>query len=293
MSVCMVRKTQAVAWRSLSILRSSLLRTMSDHLDRTAHSYREPGVSEAEVVSIQQASETVRLLTLKVDDPKFTFKAGQWVDFFIPGIEIFTGYSMCSSPSQLTASQTLDLAVKISDYPPTMWVHEQCTVGSKVHVRAGGDQLIFDPQPGDPSWNVLLIAGGIGINPLVSMLHHTAHLHDARRDDANAYTPGKVEMLFSAASKSELIFKDTIEDLASKHPSDISAQFFVTRESMADPALTGRRIGKDDVKASIQRLKGRPLRCFICGPPPMIADMEAILHDLGVSDSDVLCEKWW
>ena len=30
-----------------------------------------------------------------------SFLAGQWVDFFIPGVEQVGGYSMCSAPSDL------------------------------------------------------------------------------------------------------------------------------------------------------------------------------------------------
>ncbi|XP_041478518.1 oxidoreductase NAD-binding domain-containing protein 1-like isoform X1 [Lytechinus variegatus] len=278
---------------TFSGLCSVAVRTMSDHMDKTAQSFREPGISEAEVVSIDQASETVKVLKLKVDDPSFTFKAGQWVDFFVEGLDIFTGYSMYSGPTQLKEDSTIDLAVKFSDYPPTVWVHNQCAVGSKVKVRTGGDKLVFDPKPGDPSWNVLLIGGGIGINPLISLMHHAADLHDQKKANPQGYTPGKMELLFSASTKNELIFKDTIDELISKHSPDIAARFYVTKDSDVDSPISNRRIDASDIKSSVERLRDGPLRCFVCGPPTMIADMEGLLSNEGIPASDIFCEKWW
>ncbi|XP_041479117.1 oxidoreductase NAD-binding domain-containing protein 1-like isoform X1 [Lytechinus variegatus] len=278
---------------TFSGLCSVAVRTMSDHMDKTAQSFREPGISEAEVVSIDQASETVKVLKLKVVDPSFTFKAGQWVDFFVEGLDIFTGYSMYSGPTQLKEDSTIDLAVKFSDYPPTVWVHNQCAVGSKVKVRTGGDKLVFDPKPGDPSWNVLLIGGGIGINPLISLMHHAADLHDQKKANPQGYTPGKMELLFSASTKNELIFKDTIDELISKHSPDIAARFYVTKDSDVDSPISNRRIDASDIKSSVERLRDGPLRCFVCGPPTMIADMEGLLGNEGIPASDIFCEKWW
>ena len=58
--------------------------------------------------------------------------------------------------------------------------------------------------------------------------------------------------------------------------------------------FTGKRIDESEIKTALERLSNsNPLKCYICGPPPMIADMEAILRNLGIKDSDVFCEKWW
>ncbi len=88
-----------------------------------------------------------------------------------------------------------------------MYLCFQCKVGDTVGVRVGGDQINYDPSPEDPSWDVLLLAGGIGINPLYSILQHVKDLHQDRMTDPTAYKPGKVELLYSASSMNELIFK--------------------------------------------------------------------------------------
>ena len=75
-------------------------------------------------------------------------------------------------------------------------------MGDRVGIRVGGDQIIYDPKPGDPKSDTLLVAGGIGINPLISILQHVAYLHNNGSCDL-----GRVKMLYSASCVKELIFK--------------------------------------------------------------------------------------
>lgn len=69
-------------------------------------------------------------------------------------------------------------------------------------MRVGGD-FYFDPNPDDPSPDLLLVAGGVGINPVYSILQHVA---DISSDPQHQYT-GKTTLLFSAKNQDELLFK--------------------------------------------------------------------------------------
>lgn len=79
----------------------------------------------------------------------------------------------------------------------------QCKSGDTLLLRAGGD-FYLDPQAGEenPS-DVLLIAGGVGINPLYSMIQHLADLNQSPDGPYRA----NVLMLYSARTYPELIFK--------------------------------------------------------------------------------------
>ena len=70
-------------------------------------------------------------------DPGVSFAAGQWVDFFIPGVEKVGGYSMCSAPSDLEEGRRMDLAVKASTWAPAAWMHNTAKVGDVVQMRVG------------------------------------------------------------------------------------------------------------------------------------------------------------
>jgi hypothetical protein len=50
------------------------------------------------------------------------------VDFHAPNVAHVGGYSICSPPSQMEKSNTLDLAVKLSSYHPTIWLHKQAGI---------------------------------------------------------------------------------------------------------------------------------------------------------------------
>lgn len=79
----------------------------------------------------------------------------------------------------------------------------QCEVGATVSVRIGGD-FYYDPESGgELDDSLLLIAGGVGINPLYSMLQHAVNLKSTMASRG----PHKMLLMYSASSIQEFIFK--------------------------------------------------------------------------------------
>jgi len=266
----------------------------STHLERTENLTRHKIVADATVTEISQLSETVKGLCLKVEDDRFTFKAGQWVDFFIPGVPTVGGFSICSSPRELEDKSTIELAVKYADHPPAMWVHTKCSIGSKVEMRAGGN-FYFDPKPGDLCPDLLLIAGGVGINPLYSIVRHVA---DISSDPEHKYT-GKTTLLFSAKNADELLFKESLVEISNRCPS-ILCKFFTTKRENDNHRISANsiqsqngRITESSLEEAISSLDRSQLTCYICGPPPMIQHVSDILRKLNIDESRIHFEKWW
>lgn len=216
-------------------LNNNIIAMDSDHVQRTADNSRTELISLARVIRLQDVSKTVKSLTLQIENRNLSFKAGQWLDMFIPGLKTVGGFSMYSSPCKLSSYQQLDLAVKYSEHPPAYWVHTQCKLDSQVHVRVGGD-FYFD-LASENNNDLLLIAGGVGINPLCSILNHVADL--SAENQTNDKFLGRVKILYSASSLDELIFKEHIEGMHS----NIRSQFFVTREGKTEK-LNSRILGK-------------------------------------------------
>nr|XP_046272788.1 oxidoreductase NAD-binding domain-containing protein 1 [Scatophagus argus]XP_046272789.1 oxidoreductase NAD-binding domain-containing protein 1 [Scatophagus argus] len=285
---CRLRGPSSVTRRHMSSKRQM------DHLERTASNYRQNALYPAQVCGIVNESETVKRLRLAVH-PEFSFKAGQWVDFFIPGVEKVGGFSMCSSPSLLQRESIIELAVKYAKHPSAHWVHTMCTVGSQVAMRVGGD-FFFDPSPSDPSVDLLLVAGGVGINPLYSILLHTTDLlHLNHASDGRDYNIGSVHLCYSAKNTQELLFKSPIVEACREFPDRISCDFHVTQQSTdvephLQPFLNRGRITGEELRAYVD-----PQRtlCFLCGPPPMIEAISKTLMDLGLPKDRILFEKWW
>jgi len=305
MASCVLQQATTSSWLARSsrlIIRPILppLARMShkkEHLELTSDQYRDPGATPAKVVAIKQLSSTVKGLTLQVDkkpEDNVQFQPGQWLDFFIAGEEKVGGFSMCSPPSDLTSGGTLDLAIKYSTWAPAFWVHTQCRVGDMVTFRFGGD--FYYPARGlEGDHSLLLIAGGVGINPLYSIWLQAAHL---ARSDTNTTSsavtttsPASVSLLYSAATPTELIFSSNIDQTV-EQVKQFNCKYFVTQEGDQTQEVTG-RITKENLEKELNSKTETRTICYLCGPPKMVDQMKVWLEELGVVKEDIKFELWW
>ncbi|XP_009574494.1 PREDICTED: oxidoreductase NAD-binding domain-containing protein 1 isoform X2 [Fulmarus glacialis] len=229
-----------------------------DHLERTANNFRQEVISQAKVCGITNESETVKRLRLAIANKDFTFKAGQWVDFFIPGVSVVGGFSICSSPGLLEQEGILELAVKHTVHPPAHWIHTECTLDSEVALRVGAD------------------------------------LHGYQEGKGNGYKMGTVKLYYSAKNTSELLFKKNILGLMNAFPGKITCRFHVTQQSSQickelQPHVTEGRISEKDLEKHVSN----DTLWYICGPPPMIESISKLLSNIGVPRNCVFFEKWW
>ncbi|XP_031446050.1 oxidoreductase NAD-binding domain-containing protein 1 isoform X3 [Phasianus colchicus] len=229
-----------------------------DHLERTANNFRQEVISQAKVCGITNESETVKRLRLAITNKDFTFKAGQWVDFFIPGVSVIGGFSMCSSPGLLEREGVIELAVKYTDHPPARWIHTECTLDSEVALRVGAD------------------------------------LHGYQESKGNGYKMGTVKLYYSAKNTNELLFKKNILGLMSALPGKITCRFHVTQQNSPiceelQPHITEGRISGKDLEKHVSK----DTLWYICGPPPMIESISQLLYNSGVHRNCVFFEKWW
>ncbi|XP_041899226.1 oxidoreductase NAD-binding domain-containing protein 1 isoform X2 [Corvus kubaryi] len=229
-----------------------------DHLERTANNFRQEVIIQAKLCGITNESETVKRLRLAIANKDFTFKAGQWVDFFIPGVSVVGGFSICSSPSLLKREGILELAVKYTVHPPAHWIHTECTLDSEVALRVGAD------------------------------------LHGYQEGKGNRHKLGTVKLYYSAKTTSELLFKKNILGLMKAFPGKITCCFHVTQQRSQiceelQPHVTEGRISEKDLEKHVSN----DTSWYICGPPPMIESISKLLANIGVPRNCVFFEKWW
>ncbi|KAM4882417.1 oxidoreductase NAD-binding domain-containing protein 1 isoform 1-T4 [Thomomys bottae] len=280
-------------WRHLAQTSIMKSKRKTDHLERTASVIRQEVVATAKVCGAASESPSVKSLHLLVADQDFSFKAGQWIDFFIPGVSVVGGFSICSSPRLLEQERMIELAVKYANHPPALWIHNKCTLDSEVAVRVGGD-FFFDPQPEDAPRNLVLIAGGVGINPLLSILRHAADLHREWAIKGSGYEIGTVKLFYSAKNTSELLFKKNILDLVNEFPEKIACSLHVTKQTTqisADlkPYVTEGRITEKEIRDHISK----ETLFYICGPPPMTDFFSKQLENNHVPKEHICFERWW
>jgi Na+-transporting NADH:ubiquinone oxidoreductase subunit F len=137
-----------------------------------------------------------------VDPPHMSFKAGQYVQFVLPGTvrdaqPVYRAYSVASAPSR---PQRLTLLVGlVPGGACTPYVFERLRVGDPVNVNGPfGDFYVRESAR-----EILFIAGGTGIAPVRSMLLDLAERRVERR----------VAFLYSARTAADLIYREEIEGI--------------------------------------------------------------------------------
>ncbi|MHB1092643.1 ferredoxin--NADP reductase [Thiobacillus sp.] len=232
-------------------------------------------VFDARIAAITPATPSIRALRLTIPDADFRFLPGQWVDLGIEidGITHTSGYSIITSPVQ---KGEIELAVKASArHPVARWVHECARVDDHVRVTQGQGPFVYLPEMSD---NVVLIGGGVGVTPLLSIFRHVR--------DAGLSTC--VHMVYSVSDSREILFRDELETAARKRD-NLYVNITVTQPDPCWNGLTGRI---DPIKLHALGVPDDTLY-YLCGPRGMVEDMSVLLHDLGVPMSRIIFEKWW
>ncbi|MEW6119631.1 MAG: FAD-dependent oxidoreductase [Pseudomonadota bacterium] len=232
-------------------------------------------IFDARVTAVFAATPSIRVLRLAIADPAFRFLPGQWVDLGvdIDGVRHSSGYSITTSPVH---SGEIELAVKVSSrHPVARWVHERAAMGDVVSITQGQGPFVYLPEMSD---NVVLIGGGVGVTPLLSIFRHVR--------DAKLAT--QAHLLYSVSDSREILFRDEIDTAVRTH-ANLHVSITVTQPDPLWHGLTGRI---DPVKLHALDVPDDTLY-YLCGPKGMVEDMSTLLHNLGVPMNRIIFEKWW
>ena len=230
---------------------------------------------DAQIAAITPATPSIHILRLAIPDARFRFLPGQWVDLSIEidGVTHTSGYSITSSP---ILQGEIELAIKASArHPVARWAHERAAVGDRVCVSQGQGPFVYLPEMSD---NVVLIGGGVGVTPLLSIFRHVR--------DAALST--QVHLVYSVSDSREILFRDELDEAVQSHD-NLHLSITVTQPDSNWHGLTGRI---DPVKLHALDVPDDTLY-YLCGPKGMVEDMSTLLHDLGVPMNRIIFEKWW
>lgn len=148
-------------------------------------------------------------------------------------------------------------------------------VGERVWVD--GPHGAFSPDH-HRSHGLVLIAGGVGITPMISVLRSLAARGDQR-----------AHLLFvSARALEELLFREEITELADKLRLRVVELLHQPHEGWTGG--TG-FLDAQLLAANLPRYRKR-LDFFICGPPSMVTDVIASLRSIGIAPHHIHTEKF-
>jgi ferredoxin-NADP reductase len=217
--------------------------------------------------------------------PVAAFKPGQFLTFRFPagGAEIVRNYSISSTPDETAHYR---ISVKREPPPPgapgippgiaSNHLHDSVAVGDEIDIRNPAGQFFLKEDSTRP---VLLLSGGVGLTPMLSMAHRLARQGTRRTWFIHACLDGDVH-----ACRRE------VEALAARS-SNVRHYFCYANPTSRDRATAA--FDSEGLLTAEKLQSFLPIddyECYLCGPTPFMQAMFATLTRLGVAESRIFYE---
>ncbi|TAQ85793.1 hypothetical protein B7494_g5881 [Chlorociboria aeruginascens] len=276
------------------------------------------------------------------------FRPGQWVDLLIPSIPKAGGFTITSTPAQLLRSLPrrdlngkgnedreldedgnakverypfLELAIQKSSNPHAAWLWrpEPEILNKELRVRVGGSfvwpPIFYGDEDGKGVGRVMFVAGGVGVNPLVSMLSYLGEVYGEVEKGEGRGESLAVRFLYSVRDPGGERSSGELEERILFYRRILQAFEGLGIEGILELFLTGgneegrldwelmdgkvrvreRRITGEDLLRVLGTVEERKRTvCYICGVPKMTDEfVNLVKNGEGMDRRHVLSEKWW
>ena len=221
--------------------------------------------------------KTFRLTPINEGSFPFSYMPGQFlnIQLTIDGKRVSRSYTIASSP---TRADACELSIKREPMGiASRFLHDKIKVGDVLKVAGPSGKFVFT---GKESPGVLLIAGGVGITPVMSILRYLTD---------RAWN-GEIYFLIVARTEQDLIFHDEIQWLKRRFPR-LNVRVTLTR-CAPDSLWSGER-GR--ATAALMRnfvpdLMRLPV--YLCGPDEMMEATKDLLLSMGLPDDQIKTEAF-
>lgn len=218
------------------------------------------------------------------------FEPGQFLTFRlkIPGQvkPVIRCYSLSDSPLERDHYR-----VSIKKVPPppgrpglppglsSTFFHDHLSVGDVVDVAAPNGHFFMNTKSERP---IVLIGGGVGLTPVLSMLN-TIALSESKRE---------TWFFYGVHDKAGHIMADHLRSLAEKHD---NINLVVCYSQPTEDCVQGvdyQVHGFVSVDLFKSLLPSNNYEFYVCGPPPMMASITSGLEEWGVPENDINFEAF-
>lgn len=224
--------------------------------------------------------ETTNVKTFRLALPAWTrHRPGQHYDVRLTaedGYQAQRSYSIASSPE---LDGEIDLTVeRIEDGEVSTYMHDVLVPGDRIEVRGPiGGYFVWEANMVEP---LLLVCGGSGVVPLMSMLRH--------RIDAGAQNPTR--LLYSSRSFGNIIYYSELEKIGEGN-GDLKIYHTLTRSQPGGWHGYARRIDEAMLKEVAGPL-GASVQAYICGPTLLVESAANTLVKIGIKPTQIRTERF-
>ena len=224
---------------------------------------------------LELIEQTARTKSIVFDVPGWSrHRAGQHVDVRLTaedGYQAQRSYSIASAPEDRHIELTVE---RIEDGEVSPFLADELLPGDEIELRGPiGAHFSWRVEDGGP---LLLIGGGSGLVPLMSMLRHRA----ARGSDVDT------RLLVSARTFADLLYRDELAE-----GPGLAIHRTLTRERPDGWDGFGRRVDREMLEAVGPPPDARP-RVFVCGPTGFVEQVADALVELGHAPGAVHAERF-
>lgn len=161
------------------------------------------------------------------------------------------------------------------------YFHDHVEVGSQLQVRAPAGHFYIDPSDAP----VVLIGGGIGITPMLSMLNWCLTAQPGR----------ELWLFYGVRNRAELVMPAQLQALAARH-ANFHLHLCLSNPQAGDDLNRAGRVhhhhSRVDVALLRRLLPLKPYHFYICGPTPMLQSLVPALADWGVPEGRIHFEAF-
>ncbi|MCY0147560.1 pyridoxamine 5'-phosphate oxidase family protein [Hoeflea sp. G2-23] len=256
--------------------------TESQIADSDRHAWR-----PFRVAAVEDESSVIRSFYLEPADGGglAPFQAGQFLTIRIAPESDEPPYVRTYTVSSAPQDPHYRISVKREEHgQASCYLHEAVGPGYLVEIKAPTGTFFIDPTIKRPA---VLIAGGVGITPMISMARHVVN------QGMPAGNPRPLTILHATRDTHERAFGKTFHDLEIQTAGKIRYFSFVNRPRAGDkPGIDFTSTGHITKEVLRQILPLDDYDFYLCGPPPFMQAIYDALRMLGVHDARIHAEAF-
>lgn len=216
------------------------------------------------------AADVVELRVSADDGNSFDFMPGQYANLMVPSDGFTRSYSFVSLPGTPEATFVVRL---VPGGMMSSWLSQRGAIGSTL-LLDGPFGRFFLRDTGRP---IVMVAGGTGIGPMLSMLDSLA---------ADGAVDRPVRVAFGVTASANVFYQERLAASLARF-SDASAMLAAMTVDAGWDGVAGTAI---DALERIRR--PRDFDAYLCGPPAMTDAGRAWLKDAGVPEDAIFAEAF-
>lgn len=236
----------------------------------------------------RETADAISVVLERADGQAIAFTPGMFFTVLvtIDGQEYRRAYS-ASSAAQDNTRLTLTVKRVVNDGVKGVvshWLNDSLAVGDTLRVLGPSGQFVLQPDPAHAR-TLLLVAGGSGITPLMSITRSVLEQEPATQ----------IHLLYANRRKKDIIFDKALAALCQQYPQ----RLHLTHVLESPPKAWKGEAGRLD-RGTFARLLDRvvavtpwdALEVYLCGPAPMMVGVAAELRARGLDASRLHQEQF-